>query len=193
MFRPFSYADSAESSAAGFFSFIFRDLLLYQPDLAQAGKMPAALELRREPDADDFLGQIFSDDSAAEDKNVRIVVQPAHLRGKKLVAERSAHVRKLVRHNRHADAGAADEDAALHFAAGYCGRDLFTEIRIIDGLGGIGAEIDNLVSELLKNGDNFALHVEAGMIRTNCHQHMTSVIVRLISLLFGLIVPIMWN
>src|ERR1044072_5386448 len=67
--------------------------------------------------------------------------------------------------HRDADAGAAHQHAALGLARGHGVGHGRAEIRIIDRLGGVGAEVQYLEACLLQVALENLLKVEAGMIR----------------------------
>ncbi len=56
-------------------------------------------------------------------------------------AHRRANAADLVRGNRRSDPGAVDHDAGVRFAAGDGLRDLSGDVRVVDRVRGVGAEI----------------------------------------------------
>ncbi len=75
------------------------------------------------------------------------------------------HLRVAVGGHRDADAGAADQHAALGLARGHGVGHGHAEVRIVDRLGGVGAEVQHLETRLLQVALENLLQVEAGMIR----------------------------
>src|SRR5215216_1433817 len=70
-----------------------------------------------------------------------------------------------VGRHRDTDPGAADQHAALGLARGHGIGHGCPEVRIVDRLGGVGAEVQHLETRLLQVALENLLKVEAGMIR----------------------------
>lgn len=94
--------------------------------------MATALELRREPRLDDFAQEAVTEQPAPEHEDVRVVVKARHARRRHIVDQRRTHAGKLVRGDRHADARAAQQHAALGPPLRHRGRDLRSIVGIID-------------------------------------------------------------
>ena len=115
-------------------------------DLVDAALMAASFEISIEPDADDLERHCFGYWAGADGDTVGIVVLFSHLRGPFVPAQAAAHAFNLIGNNGFAVAAAAEHDAVIGFA--FCHR--FSrradEVRIIAGLGGVAAAIDDLVA-----------------------------------------------
>ena len=115
-------------------------------DLVDAALMAASFEISIEPDADDLERHCFGYWAGADGDAVGIVVLFSHLRGPFVPAQAAAHAFNLIGNNGFAVAAAAEHDAVIGFA--FCNR--FSrradEVRIIAGLGGVAAAIDDLVA-----------------------------------------------
>src|SRR5438270_1263707 len=107
----------------------------------------AAVESCPDQGAHQLGGEARPDHPRAQAEHVHVVVLDALVRRVGVVARRGANPADLCGCERGADAGAADENAALRRAA----RDRLTElaclVRVVDPHGvGVGAEIDGLVT-----------------------------------------------
>src|SRR3989338_4431685 len=87
-------------------TFEFRDLL-------DAARVAAAVERGVEPRPDDGQPPLGIEPALAEHQDVGVVVRPAGFRDLRIGAQRGAYARKLVRDDRHADAGTADQDSPV--------------------------------------------------------------------------------
>src|SRR5256714_15522373 len=77
-------------------------------------------------------GQLGADDFRAEPKDVHVVVLDALVGGVDVVTDRGADARQLARSDRGADAGTADQHAALRLAGADRVPDLLRLDRIVD-------------------------------------------------------------
>ncbi len=118
------------------------------------------------------LGKVPADNWPRR-QNVGIIMMDSCVQKRVRCTGRPAHS-KFVCHNRHADSGATDQNPALHLAARDGTGNLFSKIRVINRLRGVGTEINALVSQLLEQIQNVLLHLESGMIGTNGTQHISS-------------------
>src|SRR5438876_7284882 len=87
-------------------------------DLGEARDVPAALERRREPDAEPAYRILVEVGPAPERQHVRIVVEPREACGLVAGHDRGPDPRHLVGGDRLADAAAAEHDPALGAAVG---------------------------------------------------------------------------
>ena len=89
--------------------------LLDREDLVQAATVARlAAERRGEERQRALEGGLGADDPRAEGQHVHVVVLDALVRRVRVVAHGGAHAADLVRGDARADAGAADEDPAIH-------------------------------------------------------------------------------
>src|SRR5262249_15315316 len=110
-------------------------------------------------------------DARAGAEYVRVVVLAAE-RGRLLVGHhRRADARDLVRGDRHADPGAADQDAAVGFAGRDGTRHLLREVRIVDGDFAGGALVGHRVAEGFDDGLDFLLGGVTGVVRPDRDLH----------------------
>src|SRR5205085_881690 len=98
-------------------------------------RVPAALEVGRQPDAHHAVDQLLAEQVRRQTKDIRVVVPPTHLGGDAVVTGRGANVLDLVGGDAHADAGAADQDAAVHATFTHGGRDLKRQVGVVHAFG----------------------------------------------------------
>ena len=91
----------------------------------------ASFKLGLKPRPDDFLGQLPGDDPRPERQNLRVVTFARPLRRVGVVRLRGPHPHDLVGGNRHADTGAADEDAPLQTPLGNVLSDAVGDVRVV--------------------------------------------------------------
>ena len=101
---------------------------------------------------------------AGEAEDVEVVVPAAELGGDFVDAGGRPHAGKLVGGDRHADAGAADENAAVDFAAADLAGHQGGEIRVVDaGVGG-RTVVDDLVPLGFEQRNHLLLEVISAVI-----------------------------
>ena len=83
----------------------------------------------------------YADDSAAEAENVRVIVSACHACGERVGTASRADALVLVRRHAHADAGAADEYAAVALTALYRGAGFVRVLGVMHRFAA-AAEID---------------------------------------------------
>src|SRR5262245_44918473 len=108
---------------------------------------------------------------AREAKDIGVIVAARHFRLEFVMAIGSTHVTELIRRNRYADAAAADQYAAIDVSFGHVSGDDSGNIRIVHAFCIVGAFIRNVMTELLKNGEDPTLHLHAAMIASNRNAH----------------------
>ena len=99
----------------------------------------------REERVDDLLGEADADDAGADRQHVGVVVGPRQARRVEVVAQRRPHAAHLVGGELLALPAAADDDAELGVAVAHRPPDGRAERRVVDRLGGVGAEVDDVV------------------------------------------------
>ena len=77
----------------------------------------------------------------------------------------------LVGGHRHADAGAADQDAGVDLAVHHLAAHLLGEVGVVDRGVGLGAEVLVLDLELVEQFADVALEGDAGVIGAEGHAH----------------------
>ena len=102
--------------------------------------------------------------AAGERHDVRVVVGARELRLLGVVGVDGAHARHLVGDDRHADAGAADEHAALGVALGDEPRRGARVARVVGGRVGLGTDVDDVVAGALQPGLDVLLELEPCMV-----------------------------
>src|SRR5437899_1253070 len=78
--------------------------------------MPATLELGLEPNLHHAIDQLATQEVGGQAQHIGIVVAAAHLRGDAVVTGSRTDTVNFVSGDAHADARAADQDAAVHTA-----------------------------------------------------------------------------
>src|SRR5262245_48417758 len=104
-------------------------------DLLDAAGVAASFEGRVEPDVDQRLDAPLAEHIGSEAEYVQVIVAAAHLGHQLVVAGRGPHAGKLVGHDRHTDARAADQNATFRVAATDLLRDDRRVVGIVDAVG----------------------------------------------------------
>ena len=112
--------------------------------------MPAALEWRFKPDADHLLRGFPWNQPLPDCKHIGVVVQTRHACRLDNLASCRSNTSVSVRSQTYADAGPANENTAIAFAARYRIGGGMGEIGIIRGNIGYGSEILPRKSERIK-------------------------------------------
>src|SRR5947209_3359156 len=112
--------------------------------------MASALEVGFQPDADHAVDQLFAEKVGGKAKDVGIVVAPAHFGSDAVVARRRAHALYFIGGDTHADAGAADQDAAVGFAGAHAIGDVVGEIGIVDAFGATRSYVNDFMAKRLQ-------------------------------------------
>ena len=94
--------------------------------------MSSTLKRSGKPDIDNFLSQTGTNDAATHYQEIGIVVKAAHPGGIQFLTEGGTDSWKTIRGDGHAQAGAADEDAATSRIRQYGLNDLISKIGIVD-------------------------------------------------------------
>ena len=129
-------------------------------------------EVGAEEGFDEFAGKFDADDAGAEAEDVHVVVLDGLMGGVGVVTEAGADAVDFVGGDGGADAGAADKDAAVGFAALDGVADFAGEVRIIVGLGAIvGAEVDYDVALFFEVANDCFVKRIAAVIGTYCDDH----------------------
>ena len=134
-------------------------------DLRDTQRVPAALERRRQPGLDDGPGGVGVGAVAREREHVGVVVLARERRTLDVVDQRGAHARETVRGVRHAEAAAADHDAARGFAARDRARGGGRELRVVHGARAVGADVAHLASGGREPALQRLLECVAAMVR----------------------------
>ena len=129
--------------------------------------MAAAFELGGEEQCQDLLGQAGADHSAADTEHVGVVVLARHAGGVQVVAQRSAHAAHLVGGQLLALAAAADDDAVQRLAVAHRAPDRGADLRVVDGLGAVRAQVEHVVPTCLQHTDEVLLEFVAGVVGAN--------------------------
>jgi acetyl-CoA C-acetyltransferase len=126
----------------------------------------------RQEEVDDLVGQAHTDDASADGEHVGVVVCSGHASGVEVVAQRSAHATHLVGGELLALAAPAEHDARIGSTVAYGTTHCGAEDGIVDALGGIGAEVGDLVALSTKPIDEIRLELEPGVVGPDgdtCH------------------------
>ena len=136
-------------------------------DFVDAGDVAAAFERGREPDLYDVQGLGLGDGALAEGETVGVVVGAVPDGDRFVPAEAAADAFDAVGDDGFAVAGAAEDDAAFHFAAGDGLGDGADEVGVVTARLGVGAEIADGVAGGEEHGFDGFLVGEAGVVGTD--------------------------
>lgn len=117
-----------------------------------------------EPDGDDFACELGREHFGAEGEDVGVVVFAAVAGGGGIVAEGGADAGDFVCGDGGADAGGIENDGAGCFTAGDGECGFFSEVGVVHGGGGIGAEVEDGMAEGLEPREELLLEIEAAVI-----------------------------
>ena len=135
---------------------------------------PSNSVLRNDPD--DVEGALGRRDAGAEREDVGVVVLAREAGGLEVHHRRGADAGDLVGGERHADAGAADQDAAIEFAGRDRAPDLGRVVGIVDRLVRVGAEVAVRRAQLVERVLDQFLQLEAGMVCANRDAHRRGIV-----------------
>ena len=121
---------------------------------------------------DDLQSQSLAGDPCAQRQDVGVVVLAGGLGGEAVPAQGAADAGDLVGGNGHADAGAADEDAALALPGSDGLRHRFGVNGIVAGIVGISSDVLHSVSLFLKVSLKMLLEIVSAVITTDCNFHL---------------------
>ena len=113
---------------------------------------------------DEIGGKRGPDDTRSETENVHVVVLDSLPRGVAVVADGGADAGKFVGGNRHAGAAPAHDDAAVGASIAQRRGDRFSAVGIVDGSGGVGSEVEHIMTLGAQCGGKVAFHLEAGVV-----------------------------
>ena len=134
--------------------------------------MPAAGELALQERSNAGLGDLGADDPGTHRQDVRVVVLTAEARRHRVGRLDAADAAHLVRHDRLAGPAPAEHDPALEVATRHRPGDRRDEVGIVDGGGVERAEVAVLDPQLVEQGAQLALEVEAGMVGADRDAHL---------------------
>ncbi len=118
-----------------------------RPHLGQTPHVPLGVgEPRAEKRRDQRFGESRADHPRAEHEDVGVIVKHALRRRVRVVTESGADAWQLVGGDAGADAAAADDQPAIGPAVEYRASDRLGVVGIVDGLGGMRAEVDRVVT-----------------------------------------------
>ncbi len=132
-----------------------------------------SVEPCREKRAHEVRGEARADNLGAEAEDVHVVVLDALVRGVDVVTDRCPDADDLARGHRSADTGTADEDAALGLPVLERGAELGSLVGVVDPhRGGVGAEIDDLVSRLPQRLEDRLAQADSAMVERHGNFHV---------------------
>jgi hypothetical protein len=137
--------------------------------------MPPALECRRQPQPENFVGEPERHDAAAHGEHVGVVVCARQPRGIKFVAKRGPNARHLVGRYLLALTAAAQYDAAVRTAFSNGPGDVNADRRIVDRRFAVGAVIVDHVAEALERALQMLFERKARVIGANRNAHNAQV------------------
>jgi hypothetical protein len=134
--------------------------------------MAAAGKRGLEEDIDQGRGALFVQIAGTEGEDVGVIVFADEADFVLGIGRSGADAFDLVGGDGHADAGGADEHAAVEVAPGDFAGDGLGEIGIVAGFGGISAEIHDFVAFAGEAQAEFLLKGETGVICANRNFHI---------------------
>ena len=142
-------------------------------DQIDAALMTAAVELLGEEGVHQTHGLLGADHAGADGEHVGVVVVAGELHGVFLGGVHTADALHAVGGQGDAEAGAADEYAALRFAVGHGLGHRMAVHGVVAALGGEGAEVDDLVPQLAGVSHQHLAVFIAGMVASKCNFHIS--------------------
>ena len=131
-----------------------------------------SVERGGEERAHEVLGEARPDHLGAEAEDVHVVVLDALVRGVDVMADGCPDAGDLARGDRSADAGAADEDAALGLSVLDRGAELGRLHGVVDPHRvGVGAEVDDLVPLLAQRLEDRLAEVDSPVVERHSDFH----------------------
>src|SRR6185295_2920081 len=109
-------------------------------DLFDATLMAAAGEFRSQKRFHDVHSLVVLERSSREREHVGVIVFARQSRSGGITDQRRADTRHFVGSDGHADSGAANDDTKIVLAAGNAACRAFSEIRVVHGFLGRGAD-----------------------------------------------------
>ena len=141
-------------------------LLLF--DLRDPAAVPAAGEFGVQPCLEDLHALVFAHEARRKDQDIGVVVLPREPGDLGRPGHRRTHARMPVGGVRHAQPGAAEQHpAARARGARPVDATCVGEVRIVRGLGAVGAQIQRLVPQRPELLDQPLLELEAGVVRAD--------------------------
>jgi len=148
------------------------ELVLQRVDLAQAANVPHFVgKLGAQECVDTFAGGFGADDAGAQNEHVHVVVLNTLVGGVSVVTQSCPDPTKLVSCNAGSNAAATDQYAAFGLAVEDGAADLFGEVGIVDGGGGVCTDVENLVALLLEPLDDGLFQIEPCVVTTYDNKH----------------------
>lgn len=111
------------------------------------------------------------DNTGTQNQDIHIVVLNALVRGIHVVTETGANAGQFIRGDRSADAAAAYENAAIGLFGAENIVEFLRVIGVIDRLGSVGADVQDLVMQFAQIGHQLFLELNAGVIRSDNDSH----------------------
>src|SRR5581483_7205104 len=108
---------------------------------------------------------------AAQAEDVRVVVTGGQRRAERVVAADRAHARDLVGDEAHRAAEAVHQHALVELLARHRLGDEEGDVRVVDGLGRVAAEVGDGVAQALEELLELLLGLEAAVVRADDDAH----------------------
>ena len=128
--------------------------------------------------ADHVLREGGTDDPTAEHEHVHVVMLDSLMRRVEVLAIRGSYSRHLVRRDARTDARTAEHDAAINPTGDDLDRHLLGEIGIVDALGRMRPDVDDLMAKRFDEGSEMLLQIEARMVGSNGDLHDVAPVMR---------------
>ena len=136
--------------------------------------MAVAVEGGVEKDLEQFGGLAGAEGAGAEGEDVRVVVGTGHPGREAVARVDRPDAGEAVRRHRHADSGAAHQQAAVGLARGDRSRYRRRLVGVVDGGRTVGAEVDDLDAAGTQNLTQPALQLDPGMVGAERELHAPS-------------------
>src|SRR3990172_4418676 len=128
------------------------------------------------PGADHVERELRPDNARAQAEHIHVVVLDSLPRREGIVADRRAHTRDLVRRYRSAHAAPAEEQPAIGLAPHHRLAHRLGEVRVIDRLLAVRAQVEHLVPEPSQLIDSRLLQNKPGVVAANRDAHLAPIV-----------------
>jgi hypothetical protein len=142
-------------------------------ELLNAAKMSSAAEFRSQPYPDNVFRNTHANNPFTHTQHVGIIMLTTHPGGVMIMTESCPDMPVSIGRHGHPDTGPANQDTTVHCPGIHLFTDQSGNIRIINGLHGVAAQIMNPMAKVSHQDPYHFFEVKATMIRTNCYLHIT--------------------
>ena len=136
--------------------------------------MASGFECAGQEGIEDGEGHVLADETGAQAENVGVVVGARQAGRYGFGNEGGPDARIPVGSDGHADAGTADEDAAVNVIIGEHAGNLAREDGVVTAIWAVAPDIDDLVTGYPGTVSERLLEAESGMVASECEAHEPS-------------------